>query len=138
MKKAIQSIVVLGLLIGMFGITSFASNDNIGFNFKILANGLPSHSSGSRYRQTTHCDNQWKVQMTISGEGEGTVTIFSLGRVDTDKSASPMVFATQGLGPYYQSANPAANQTNVNLRGKNNNYNAKTYQVYGIWDEETW
>lgn len=86
MKKAIQSIVVLGLLIGMFGITSF----------------------------------------------------FSLGRVDTDKSVSPEVFATQGLGPYYQSAYPAANQTNVNLRGKNNNYNAKTYQVYGIWDEETW
>lgn len=138
MKKFIKGTIIVGLFVALFSISSFAANDNVGFNFKILANGVSSHCSGVRYRQTSHVDNQWKVQMTISGEGDGTITIFSLGRVDTDRRVSPMVFATQGLGPYYENAYPAGNQTNVNLRGKNNNYNAKTYQVYGIWDEETW
>ncbi len=115
----------------------YAANDNIGYSFEIKANYKNSYSS-SRYRQTKNTDNKWKVNMTYSGEGKGTVTTYWLAKDNFSRTrVSDTHDVKQGSGAHYYKAYKSASDTKVRLGAENNNDSSKTYTVSGYWDEET-
>ena len=128
------------MVVTMFsGVTAFASNDDIEYSFYIQPNqGISVDENGPRYRQTSSRDNEWKVRMTITGEGYDTITQFRINRNSDQIPASDWISVKHGAGYYYDQPYSVANQTNVRLAGRNNNVNASTYVVCGQWDEEIW
>jgi len=127
---------ICALTLGIIGPTSInASNDNWAYSFTIKPNQANSRSD-PRYRETTNDKNQWKVRMTASGEGTGTITRFWL-EIKDGTNVSPSVNVKQAYDTYYyRDAYSNARKTNVYLTAENNNYNNNTYAVSGSWDEE--
>lgn len=116
---------------------AFATDDNIGYNFTIYGYQQNGKEADGRYRQTADVNNPWKVKLTSSGEGAGTITRFWI----EDSSASNVSISkdvAQGNGAYYTDPYSSANGRTVWLTAENNNYNGSSYSVSGIWDEETW
>lgn len=137
-KKRLGFILGVAMLAAMNVIPTFASDDNHGYSFVIKANHANTYSS-SRYRQTTNTNNPWKVNMTYSGEGTGTITTYWLALYN---SSHTLVSGThdvkQGSGAHYYTATSKANQMDVCLGAENNNNSTNTYTVSGYWDEETY
>lgn len=138
MKKRYLSIIMsIAMLILMNTTTAFASDDNHGYSFTIKANYANTYS-GSRYRQTTNTGNKWKVNMTYSGEGKGTITTYWLALFNSSHTiASATHDVKQGSGAHYYNAKSNASKKNVCLGAENNNNSTNTYKVSGYWDEET-
>ncbi|GIN96133.1 hypothetical protein J6TS1_20030 [Siminovitchia terrae] len=133
-KIFLIAIIALGVSIPL---NTLASNDNIGYSFKIYAYQQNGKEKNGRYRQTKSVDNPWKVKLNSSGEGKGTITRFWIEN-SSAKNVSMSRNVKQGAGAYYTNPYASANQRDVWLTGENNNYNGKSYTVSGIWDEETW
>lgn len=136
-KRKVMIIFAMAMIIAMNTMTVFASNDNYGYSYTVKAEHGNTYTQVSRYRQTTNTKNQWKVDMTYSGEGKGTVTTYWLALFDTHAIASGTHNVTQGSGAKYFDATSVASQRNVCLGFENNNYTTSTYVVSGYWDEET-
>lgn len=137
-KKRVGLILGMAMLAAMNVFPAFASDDNHGYTYVIKGNHANTYST-SRYRQTTNTSNPWKVNMTYSGEGKGTVTTYWLALYN---SAHTLVSGTnnvkQGSGAHYYTATSQANQKDVCLGAENNNNSTNTYTVSGYWDEETY
>ena len=112
-------------------------DNNYEYAFKLKANYANSYSS-ARYRQTQNTANKWKVNLKNSTEGAGTKATFWLAK---DNDSYTRVSAThdvkQGSGAHYYNAYEKASQTDVRLAAENNNDSPNTYQISGVWDEET-
>ena len=80
-RKRVFTAFALLSCIGMSALSILASDDNIiikdinGYAFTIKTQKQNTHSQ-PRYRQTTHANNPWKVNLKKSGEGSGTITNF--------------------------------------------------------------
>jgi hypothetical protein len=151
MKMGIKStkFVKIGLVLSIasFWYTSankvFAANDSHDYTFEIQQFNYNNYS-GERYRQTSSVENEWKVRLDDSGEGNGTITTFWLGDKDTNApynyaqgSITKSVYAGKTT-PTYTEAYSRSNQSYVALGAENNNYSSNTYWVSGVWDEEVW
>lgn len=124
------------VLVALSGtLVASASNDNIGFKFRIMTYQMNSNTAG-RYRQTTNPDNKWKVNLLKSGEGKGTITTFFLEN-DFGLNLSKGHQVKQGSGNHYYSAYANASKKYIFLSAENNNWNNNSYMVSGNWDEET-
>jgi Protein of unknown function (DUF2712) len=142
--KKNSRIVAAGIVgLSLFGGTyAFASeNNDIGYSFTIKANYANSYST-SRYRSATNNLDQWKVNLQESYEGDGTFTTFWIdgysGSVfDSWKMASAPHDVQQGTGSHYYTTNNEADESNIRLVAENNNSSPNSYNVYGVWDEET-
>lgn len=135
----ITKIAFAAVLAGVISvpITSFASNDDIDFSFKIYSYHQNGKEADGRYRQTEDINNPWKVRLDNSGEGKGTITRFWLEN-SSAHNVSVSKDVKQGNGPYYTNPDTGANKRTVWLTAENNNFNGSSYTVSGIWDEETW
>ncbi|MFC1286487.1 DUF2712 domain-containing protein [Bacillus paralicheniformis] len=128
----------LGICIMASGSFVKASNDNYRFA-EVLKPYHENSWTPERFRQTTHTNNPWKVNLKESDEGKGTITTFWLAQVSgTPITASNTHNVKQGSGNHYYNANKKANETYVTLGMENNNYSPNWYYVKGVWDEETW
>lgn len=134
-KRRIGLIFASFVLVMAMAVPAFASNDNIGYEFTIKAHHGNSYSY-DRYRQTTDITNPWKVNMTYSAEGAGTVMTYWLTRTEGFAPASNTHNVKQGSGPHYYYATNVASKKRVCLGAENNNDTSKTYKVSGYWDEE--
>lgn len=133
--------IIIGMLIAMNAATAFAgdvrSDDDHSYSFNIKANYANTYSE-SRYRQTTNTKNKWKVNMTHSAEGAGTITTYWLALFNSGHDAGSDAYdVTQGTGAHYYNAYSNASQKDVCLGAENNNNSTNTYTVSGYWDEET-
>lgn len=136
-KRIVMAALAATMLIGMNASQAFASDDNIPYSFKIKANYANTYSD-EEYRQTTNTQNKWKVDMTYSEEGEGTITTYWLAAYNSNHDkVSDTHDVTQGTGTHYYSAYSSASQRDVCLGAENNNNSSNTYTVSGYWDEET-
>lgn len=136
-KKMIMLGLSLTAILGMNTLSAFASDDDIGYSFTIKANYGNTYSD-SRYRQTSDSDNKWKVNMTYSSEGAGTITTYWLALFNGSHTVvSDTHNVKQGSGAHYYSATSGASQKDVCLGAENNNNSPNTYTVSGYWDEET-
>lgn len=139
MKKTIKKYYrvglagVMGLSLLTAGNVALASNDNIAYNFSLKPEHGNSYSA-ERYRQTTDTSNKWKVNLSYSSEGKGTVATFWLDKSGT--RVSDVHSIAQGSGNHYFTAFSTANQSNVRLGAENNNYTTTGYTISGYWDEE--
>ncbi|WNB92541.1 DUF2712 domain-containing protein [Bacillus sp. NEB1478] len=124
---------VMGLSLLAVGNMAFASNDNVPYSFT-LKPGYGNSYSAERYRQTSDTSNKWKVNLSYSSEGAGTVATFWLDKSTTQVSDTHDV--AQGSGNHYYTAFSTANQHDVRLGAENNNYSANSYSISGYWDEE--
>lgn len=136
LKRKIGLICATFLLIMTMAVPAFAANNDIGYSYKIKAYHGNSYSY-DRYRQTTNIKNPWKVNMTYSSEGAGTVTTYWLTRTEGFAPASNTHNVKAGSGAHYYNATNIASKKRVCLGAENNNNTSKTYQVSGYWDEET-
>lgn len=137
MKRKVMIIFAMAMIIAMNTMTVFASNDNYGYSYTVKAEHGNTYTT-SQYRQTTNTKNKWKVDMTYSGEGVGTVTTYWLALFnDSHGVVSGTHNVKQGSGAHYYEATSGASQKNVCLGFENNNYSTNTYTVSGYWDEET-
>ena len=142
MNKTIRkklSMVLVAVMALFYGFANFASasNDNYVFDTIVKPYWLDNYNPGGRFRDTTHTNNPWKVNLRYSGEGRGTLTDFWLeNRNDTRVTNKETV--KQGVGAHYFKAYASASQTKVWLMCENNNFNGETYRITGYWDEETW
>ncbi|MCD2368421.1 DUF2712 domain-containing protein [Bacillus sp. BS3(2021)] len=129
----------LGICIMASGNFVEASNDNYSFGEPIKPYHSNSYTS-ERWRQTTHTNNPWKVNLKESDEGKGTITTFWIA--NTMYNSIPLASKTynvkQGSGNHYYNANKKGNEAYVTLGMENNNYSPNWYYVKGVWDEETW
>ena len=135
-KKYFTVLAAVGAISLSMVIPVHASNDNHEYSFYIgsyQGNGY----SDARYRQTTNTNNKWKVNMTYSEEGAGTIATYWLALDSGKEQASDFHNVTQGSGAQYYSAQSKASQKNVVLGAENNNYTSSLYRVAGYWDEET-
>ena len=82
-KRIVMAALAATMLIGMNASQAFASDDNIPYSFKIKANYANTYSD-EEYRQTTNTQNEWKVNMTYSGEGKGTITTYWLAAYNSN------------------------------------------------------
>ena len=109
----------------------------IPYSLKIKANYANTYSD-EEYRQTTNTQNKWKVNMTYSEEGKGTITTYWLAAYNSNHDrVSATHDIKEGTGDYYYSAFSSASQRDVCLGAENNNNSSSTYTVSGYWDEET-
>lgn len=138
-KQMLAAIAVCGVMSSVLaGPLAEATNDNnITYKFRIGSYQTNGQDPNGRYRQTSDVNNPWKVKMTSSGEGSGTVTNYWLEN-SNDDNVSPSVSVTQGKGFYYNNPHSSANKKTVYLTAENNNYSGSAYNVGGYWDEETW
>lgn len=116
-------------------VANAAVNDKHDYLFTIKASEGTSRYSNGNLR-STYDNNAWKVNLEVSGEGDGTATKFRLCLKD-NSGASAWHSVIQGSGDHYYSATDAADATTVYLQGKNNTSTTKTYTISGYWDEET-
>lgn len=135
-KKYFRVGLAASMGIGILAASSFAyaSDDNIGYSFKLQPHYENSYS-GSEYRQTSDSNNKWKVDLAYSSEGTGTIATFWLDKSGT--RVSDVHNVAQGSGAHYYSAFSTANQSNVRLGAENNNDSPSSYAISGYWDEET-
>ncbi|WP_226681579.1 DUF2712 domain-containing protein [Sutcliffiella horikoshii] len=117
--------------------TSFATNDDVPYEFKIYGYQQNGKEADGRYRQTKSVDNTWKVKLNKTGEGSGSVTRFWI-EDSSARNVSIHKDVKQGNGEYHTSPYASANERTVWLTAQNNNYNGTSYTVEGIWDEEIW
>ena len=82
-KRIVMAALAATMLIGMNASQAFASDDSIPYSFKIKANYANTYSD-KEYRQTTNTQNKWKVDMTYSEEGEGTITTYWLAAYNSN------------------------------------------------------
>lgn len=143
MKKLKKIALAIAIVAGICSLNvgkSAALNDNYYYMYTIKANYGNSYY-WTKYRQTTNPSNPWKVQMTYSGEGNGTYTTYWLTTFNgayVGYQASNTVTVRQGSAAVYTVAWPIASQKDVSLSAENNNYSGYSYNVEGYWDEETW
>ncbi|MEG0909554.1 MAG: DUF2712 domain-containing protein [Bacilli bacterium] len=138
--RTLLSCAIVSIIISSFSIPAFAYvNDNLGYNFTIKPYCENSYLEPARFRETYDNNNSWKVQLSYSGEGNGTVTTFWLEKANTGTKspASRYYDIQQGHAPYYKPAWDNADYTYVKLAAENNNSIALQYTASGIWDEET-
>lgn len=137
-KQLLAAIAVCGVMSSaLAGSLVEAKDDNISYKFRIGSYQTNGQDPNGRYRETGDVNNPWKVKMTSSGEGSGTVTNYWLEN-SNDDNVSSSVSVKQGKGFYYNNPNSSANKTTVYLTAENNNYDGSAYNVAGYWDEETW
>lgn len=137
-KKNTLKFVICGILgISIFfpSTISLAGDEQYGYSFTIKANQANSRTE-ARYRETTNRKNSWKVNMTNSGEGIGTITTYWL-EIPSGTNVSRSINVVAKGGNYYTAAYDNASKTDVHLTAQNNNYNNESYGVSGFWDEET-
>lgn len=139
--KKITSVLVFVLVCTSVASLSFyakdtKSDDNISFSFNVPKNQGNGYT-GTRYRQTLDSHNPWKVNLTYSGEGKGTVSTFWL-ELRNGKNVSQAHNVAQGSGSHKYPAYRTASEENVRLTAQNNQNNSNHYTVSGYWDEETW
>src|SRR5699024_8258081 len=78
-KKITKLVLISAVALGIyFPLNTLASDDDIGFSFKIYSYQKNGKEANGRYRQTSYIDNPWKVKLNSSGEGKGTITRFWL------------------------------------------------------------
>lgn len=114
---------------------AYFDNDR-SYTFKIASNQRVTKYGTKEFRNTKDNNNAWKVKLNVSGEGDGKITQFRLGLAD-GTAASSWANATQGAKAKYSKSNDAGKHVYVYLNGRNNNKNATTYTITGVWDEET-
>lgn len=131
-RVGVAAIMGLGILTASN--FTYASNDNIGFSYTLKPHYANNYSA-ERYRQTTNPSNPWKVNLTYSSEGAGTIATFWLDKAGT--RVSDVHDVKQGSGAHYYSAFSTANKSNVRLGAENNNDSPNSYTISGYWDEET-
>ncbi|MGY2644094.1 DUF2712 domain-containing protein [Bacillus inaquosorum] len=141
LKNNFRFLLAATLGISLLASSNFikASNDNHKFHL-FIPYGYKNAYTNETYRQTTHTDNPWKVNLQKSEEGKGTIMTFWL--ISTRYSKTPKASNThnvkQGSGAHYYHANSKASDTYVALAAENNNYGSEYYAIDGVWDEETW
>lgn len=135
----IKRLLTIGILIGVFSLTTaHASNDNIGFKFRIKSYYTNGINPDGRFRQTNSTINPWKVRLVKSGEGKGTYTNFWMERSDGENLSNDIKAKQGAKKASYDQPKSKANRKTCYLAGENNNFNGDSYTVTGVWDEETW
>ena len=114
-----------------------AGDDDYDFSFFIGALKANGHDSTSRYRGCNNPKNQWKVKLSNSGEGKGTKTNFWLENYNEDNVSVTVAVKEGNKNATYKPSKRSGCKIGVYLTGENNNYNGTSYDVSGIWDEET-
>lgn len=141
LKSNFRFLLAAALGISLLASSNFikASNDNYKFHL-LVPYGYGNAYSNDAFRQTTHTDNPWKVNLQKSAEGKGTIMTFWLINTGDSKipKASKIHNVKQGSGAHYYHANSQGSHTYVALAVENNNYSASSYGIDGVWDEETW
>lgn len=143
-KLSALMFVFVAFTISATALSSYAAvNNNIDYEFTILANGKVNKNSISQYRSTTNTRNSWKVNLLNSTEsiyGTNTYTNFHLG-VKNDFGINPKGSYSYSVleksGAHYFPAFDNASKQYVYLYGCDNMTNNNAYQVSGHWDEET-
>lgn len=142
-KKSIKtflSCAIVSIIISSLSIPAFAYvNDSLGYSFTIKPYLGNTYLEEARFRETYNNNNAWKVQLSYSGEGNGTITRFWLEKANTGTSspASEYYLIQQGHAPYYKPATNVGDHTDVKLAAENNTSTALSYTASGVWDEET-
>lgn len=110
-----------------------AESGSSSYSFRIQAYQANSQTTYSLYRNVAVEDytRPWYVNMTDSGEGEGTITTYWL-ELYSGHNVSPDCDAKVGLH-YHPAAYGSANSQDVWLTAENNNYNSRLYNVKGYW-----
>lgn len=137
--------ILLVMTCGLFILPNFVNVHASDNSYKFNMNVKPYQGNvrtDLRYRQTSHTNNPWKVKMTDSWEdyyntNDGAITTFWLEK-GNGTNVSRAINTAENKGAVYTQAYSSANKEYVHLTAENNNYNGKTYQIKGIWDEETW
>ncbi len=136
----------VGILAGLIGLSAmglFASaysyDNNYYFSFTVGDHQKWGYIGSSQYRGTKYVETPWKVNFMTSSEGTGTIMQFFLlnnSWIDYRKY-SDYKDVKQGTGDKYFHAYDEANQKDVRIGARNNNYVPNSYTVSGYWDEET-
>jgi hypothetical protein len=138
MRRLTQTILALGILVGVFlpATISYAGNDDFYYKFYLQGYYKNSHSE-YRYRETADPLNLWKVQVWKSGEttGSGDVSTFWL-EISDGTNVSPSMDVEEGWGYHYATTTTKGTKTNVRLTAENNNFNGSSFYIEGFWDEE--
>ncbi len=144
MKVAIIGLVSIILLINIPVLNAselLRTNDNIAFDLNIKTHQQNSSLTDGRYRQTASVHNQWKVNMTESGEcpnSNNCLTRFWLEK-HGGQNVSKSVNTSVSEGSRYTEPYSSANGQTVYLTAENNTYDTNwSYDVSGYWDEEVW
>ena len=139
-KKLTKVILVVAVAVTcVSAMNVYASSkyeDDYTYKFQIGSYAGNGRVAEGNYRQTTNTKNAWKVQLTKSGEKDDDYSRFWLERYDGG-NVSGAINVKKGAAAVYKAAYTSASQCTVYLTGENNNFNAQTYSVEGIWDEET-
>lgn len=143
-KLSALMFVFVAFTISATALSSYAAiNNNIDYEFTILANGKVNKNSISQYRSTTNTRNSWKVNLKDSSEsqyGTNTYTNFHLG-IKNDYGINPKgsnsYKVLEGSGSHYYAAYQDASQKYVYLYGYDNMNTNSAYDVSGYWGEET-
>lgn len=136
--KKVLVIVIAALMLSSLVVTSNASDDNHSYAFYVPAHqGISQYSNGN-YRSTNDTNNAWKVNLKASSEpGNGnTYTSFCLGN-SSQNAVSGWHNVQEASGSHYYAAYTSASNITVYLQAKDNNNIANSYNVSGVWDEET-
>lgn len=137
-RRRILGIVILVIMIVTANVlTSYATDDNISFKFRIGILQTDGQDPDGRYRQTVHPENPWKVKLTSHTQGEGSYATFWLEGAD-NSTVSPDRSVKLGKPASYSSAYNSANKRTVYLTAQNGYLVVATYTLAGKWDEETW
>ncbi len=131
-------IVIMALLCfaSTFSVVSMAAEDAFGYSFKVKAKMKKSYANDSRQRTTGRTDNPWKVELSYTGEGKGSMNYFFIAKTWNKDECSRMYGVAQGTGPHYYRALENAQNQYVTLGARNNNNNEDTFTISGYWDEE--
>ena len=115
LKNKLTIGAVLALLIFATAIPAFASDDNIGFQFRLQTGGANSYVSdtAARYRQTTNVSNPWKVIVTEqTGDSDGKATYWIAKKASSNHAqVSDAHNVKAGSGAHYYNARNTANET---------------------------
>lgn len=136
MKKIIYLFVAVLLFSISIPLNSLARDDNKNYKITIPYTKV-NGSSGKEYRSTSSKENPWKVRLDWSELGQKTKIRFWLENL-YEFNVSPSVVKIVGASSTYTEAYDSASRTYVFLTAENPEFNLKTFDIQGIWDEETW
>lgn len=142
MKKSLKrtlALVVSVCAICASAISVNASDDNHPYAYNIKAYNAPTYTNENYYRQTDSVNNQWKVNLVSSTEGNGDKMTFWMATWDKNHTVvCDKKTIAQGSGTHYYNPYSSANHKTLCLGMSNNNRSSDTWRISGYWDEEVW
>ncbi len=137
MKKRIAILACIAIIMGVYAVPAFASDDNYSFDLD-LGGGHRNDYTTYKYRETKRDANEWKVNMRYNEEGKGTKATYWLVDATSYERLTNTYTIAQGSGANYFWGSWNANENWVRMGAENNNDTVFAVTVKGYWDEETW